>query len=179
MPYAHLMTPADDKVRADEQRKLQQHEQVKSEIRDEVHREIKARSEQAAAPDAAQVGTVAHQMKQRAVREVLSSEAELTRSRTLAHLSQVIDYAFYVLYGLIALLIVLELIGAREGSGFKQLLNAVTGPFLAPFKGLMPDPVVGSFQLMTSYIIGLVVYFMLHMAVNGALRLFVLRKTSV
>lgn len=97
----------------------------------------------------------------------------------VANISQVIDYAFCVLYGLLALLIALELIGAREGSGFKQLLNTVTAPFLAPFKGLMPDPAVGSFQLMTSYIIGLVVYLLLHMAINGALRLFVIRKTTV
>lgn len=176
MSYQNLNVSADDKVKADEQRKIQQHEQVKGEIRDEVHREIKARTE---IPDVEHVETVAQKMKQKAVNEVLSSESELARARTVANISQVIDYAFCVLYGLIALLVTLELIGARESSGFKQLLNTVTAPFLAPFKGLMPDPAVGSFQLMTSYIIGLVVYFLLHMAINGALRLLVIRKTTV
>ena len=173
------MLNENDKVRLDEERKIQQHEQVKSEIRDEVHREIKSRTERAEPVDQARVENVAEQMKQRAVREVMSSESELAQARGVARISQVIDYLFFVLYGLVGLLIVLELLGAREGSGFKQFLNLVTRPFLAPVKGLMPDPAVGSFQLMGSYIIALIVYIMLHFAVNGALRLFVHRKTTV
>jgi hypothetical protein len=38
---------------------------------------------------------------------------------------------------------------------------------------------VGSFRFMLSYIVALVVYLLLHMAVNGLLRLFVRRKTFV
>ena len=168
-----------DKIKADEERKLQQHEQVKGQIREEIHREIRQRTDRVEPVDQARVDNVAEQMKHKAVREVMSSESELDRARSMSRVSQVIDYLFYVLYGLIGLEIVLELIGARQASGFKQLLDAVTKPFLAPFKGLMPDPSVGSFQLMASYIIGLVVYVLLHFAVNGALRLFVTRKTTV
>jgi hypothetical protein len=43
----------------------------------------------------------------------------------------------------------------------------------------MPTPGVGSFRVMLSYIVALVVYVLLHMAVNGLFRLFVRRKTIV
>ena len=90
-----------------------------------------------------------------------------------------IDYFFFVVYGIIGLEIVLDLIGARQSAAFKQLIDAIAAPFLAPFKGLMPTPAVGSFRLMLSYIVALVVYVLLHMAVNGVFRLMVHRKTVV
>jgi len=43
----------------------------------------------------------------------------------------------------------------------------------------MPDPRVGNFQLMVSYLIGLVVYVLLHLAVKGLLRLMVQRQTDI
>ncbi|MBK5257680.1 MAG: YggT family protein, partial [Vicinamibacteria bacterium] len=69
--------------------------------------------------------------------------------------------------------------GARQASGFKRFLDTLTWPLLAPFKGLMPDPAVGSMQLMLSYIVALVVFLLLHMAVNGLLRLFAERKSTI
>jgi len=66
-----------------------------------------------------------------------------------------------------------------ERAGFKQFIDAIATPFLAPFKGLMPTPGVGSFRLMLSYIVALAVYVLLHMAVNGLFRLVVHRKTAV
>ncbi len=64
-----------------------------------------------------------------------------------------------------------QLLGARQSSGFKRFLDAVTTPILAPFRGLMPDPSVGSFQLMLSYVVAAVVYFLLHKAVKRLLRI--------
>ena len=43
----------------------------------------------------------------------------------------------------------------------------------------MPDPSRGPFRLMLSYIMALVVYLLLHLAVNGLLRMFVHRKVAV
>jgi hypothetical protein len=43
----------------------------------------------------------------------------------------------------------------------------------------MPDPGVGRFRFMLSYIIALFVYMLVHMAINGLLRIFVHRKTVV
>ena len=43
----------------------------------------------------------------------------------------------------------------------------------------MHDPVAGSSQLMLSYAVALVAYVLLHLAVNGLLRLFAQRKTVI
>lgn len=166
-------------IRSDDRRKLEQLEQVKRDVRNEVHREIKERTDRVEPQDREQVEGVAREIKHRAVREVATSEAELGRARTVARVSQVLDYVFYVVYGLIGIQIALEALGARDGSGFKQMMNTVTLPFLAPFKGLMSDPVIGSSQLMVSYVVALVVYILLHLAINGALRLFASKKTEV
>jgi ABC-type amino acid transport system permease subunit len=40
----------------------------------------------------------------------------------------------------------------------------------------MPDPAIGSFQLMLSYVLALVVYFLLHSAVKGLFRLLARRS---
>jgi uncharacterized protein YggT (Ycf19 family) len=91
--------------------------------------------------------------------------------RRTARVSQVVDYVFFLIYSLIALEVGLELLGARESSGFKRFLDAVTAPILAPFRGLMPDPSVGSFQLMISYVVAAIVYLVLHQAVKRLLRM--------
>jgi uncharacterized protein YggT (Ycf19 family) len=168
-----------DNLDVDERRRIEQHEQVKEQVRDKVHHELGEKAAAEAPTDQVHIEGLAREMKQRAVSEVSASEADLARARGVARVSQVIDYLFYVLYGLIGVRIVLELIAAREASGFKQLMNAITAPFLAPFKGLVTDPSVGSSQLMLSFIAALVVYVLLHVAINGALRLFVSRKTTV
>jgi uncharacterized protein YggT (Ycf19 family) len=161
----------------DEHKRLVRHEQVKGAVEGRVEDEIRAQAR--ARTDDAQVEQVAGELRQKAISNVSQTEAELERARAMARVSQFVDYIFYLVYGLVALEIGLELLGARQRSGFKQFLDVITAPLLAPFKGLMPDPAVGSFQLMLSYIAALVVYVLLHLAVNGLLRLFVSRKATV
>jgi len=97
----------------------------------------------------------------------------------VARVSQIVDYAFYLVYGIISLEIILELLGARDSAGFKQFVDTIAAPFLVPFRGLMPDPSNGPFRLMLSYVMALVAYLLLHLAVNGLLRIFVHRKVAV
>ena len=117
-------------------------------------------------------------MKEKAVQEVTGTERELGRARVVARGSQVVDYVFYLVYGIITLAIVLEAIGARESAGFKQFVDTIAWPFVAPFRGIMNDPAVGSFQFMLSYVVALVAYMLLHAAINGLLRIFAHRKTA-
>jgi len=97
---------------------------------------------------------------------------KLERARTASRVSQFVDYAFFLVYSLIGLEIALELFGARQGSGFKRFLDAIAMPLLAPFRGLLPDPAMGSLQLMLSYVAALAVYAILHQAIKRLLRLF-------
>ena len=169
----------DDNLAIDESRRIAQHEAVKDRVTGEVGAEIAASANQVTATDAARAGALADTFKDKAYREVVETEAELETTRGVARISQIIDYIFYVVYGIISLEIILELLGARESAGFKQLIDTLAAPFLAPFQGLMPDPGRGPFRLMLSYIVALIVYLLLHLAVNGLLRLLAHRKVSV
>ena len=165
-------------LRKEEDRRTDQHETVKGQLRNQVNDEIKRQSD-IDEREKAEIESVAHEMKHKAIREVSATEYEIARARQFARVSQVVNYVFGVIYGLLGLLVALELIGARQSSGFKRFIDTVTMPLVAPFKGLMPDPSIGNFQLMLSYIIGLIVYGLLHLAVRGLLRLVAERQTAV
>jgi uncharacterized protein YggT (Ycf19 family) len=167
------------KVAEDEERRLRQHEAIKSEVRDEIHGKIKSVTEGTEPAERARVQGVAHDLKERAVTEVEATEAELVRARRAARTSQVVDYFFGLIYGIVGLVCFLDLVGARDSTGFMRFLNALAAPLLVPFKGLMPDPRAGSFQLRLSYLVALIVYGLCHVAVRGFFRLFVYKKTSV
>src|SRR5438128_5046873 len=107
----------DEKLALDESRRIAQHEAVKSEVRQGVHHEMTRSANRLAPAEQAEANAVGEQFKHRAVREVVDTEAEIDRARGVARVSQVIDYIFYLIYGIITLEIVLELLGARESNG--------------------------------------------------------------
>lgn len=169
----------EEKLAADEAQKLQQHEAVKGEVREKVHAEISRKADDIRPREEQKTEAIASSLKQNAVDEVAETEARITRTRTVARVSQVVDYLFYLIYGIIGLEIVLEAMGARETAGFKQFVDTLAGPLLAPFEGLMADPGAGNYRFMLSYVFALIVYFLAHLAVKGLLRLFVQTKTHV
>ena len=169
----------DDKLAIDEEQRIAQHEAVKGEVREKVHAEISRKADEVTPQERATEDALASSLKQKAVREVASTEAELDRDKAIARGSQVLDYVFYVIYGIIALEVFLEAIGASQGAGFKQFIDALSAPLLAPFRTLLPNPAIGRFEFRIAYIVALVVYMLLHMAMNGLLRLFVHHKTEV
>jgi uncharacterized protein YggT (Ycf19 family) len=173
------MTTGDEKLAREEARQGQQHEAVKAKVATEVQTEI-ARSAQRARPaDDAPAKALVTELKQKAVSEVAAREAEIERAKSVATISQVIDYVFYLIYGIIGLEIVLDVLGAHQSNAFKQFLDLISAPVLAPFRGLMSDPSIGRFRLMISYFVAAMIYMLLHAAINGLLRLFVHRKTEV
>jgi uncharacterized protein YggT (Ycf19 family) len=169
----------DEKLALDETRRAAQHEAVKGSIQNEVHSEIARSAEPMDRVERAQARSVAEGFKEKAVQEVVETEAEIERARGVARISQVVDYLFYLIYGIIGLEIMLELVGARENNGFKNFIDALALPLLAPFRGLLDDPSAGQSQFRLSYIIGLIVYLLLHLAVNGLLRMIAHRRTAV
>jgi uncharacterized protein YggT (Ycf19 family) len=102
------------------------------------------------------------------------------RGRAAARGSQFLDYAFYVLYSLLGIRLVLSLIAAQSSNGFVRLIRAVTAPFYAPFSGIVPSPTAeGGYTLVGPILIALAVYMLLHLAINGALRMVAQRKTEI
>ena len=166
-------------VLLDEERKLASHQEVKASIDDDVNARIKQESARVAPKEAAEIAGVAQELKQKSVHEAVSTDRELGRGRTAARVSQIVDYAVYLIYGLIALEFTLGLMGARAGNGFVRFIGALSGPLLAPFERIVGTPSSGAFQVRISYLFALVVYVLIHLAINGAFRLVAHRKVTV
>jgi uncharacterized protein YggT (Ycf19 family) len=170
----------DDKLAREEAQRAANYEAIKSDVKSEVGGEIAAEARAATPRDAADIDDMAANMRQKAVREVAETESEVERGRVVARISQVIDYLFFIIYGLLTIRLLLALFAAREGAGFVQFIRNVTDPFYAPFKGIVASPSTPEgFTLAFPIVIALVVYLLLHLAINGLLRMFVHRKTEV
>jgi uncharacterized protein YggT (Ycf19 family) len=169
----------DDKLTIDEARRAEQHESIKSKVEDDVGQEIAARATAPTVGEERQVDAVAGQLRGKAIKETMTSEREVERGRRAARGSQFIDYAFYVLYSLLAIRFVLALIGANASNGFVQFINSVSGPFYAPFQGIVSSPSAAGITLALPVFIAIVVYLLLHMGINGVLRMVAHRKTEI
>ncbi len=166
-----------DKVAIDESERLREHEAIKGEVRTEIHGEI-ARSVEITSADQAQAEGVARHLKQKAIREIATTEDEIARARSVSRISEFLNYAFYLVYGIIGLEILMELVAARESSGIKQIVDAISRPVLGPFLGVLPNPAAGEMRLMLSYFMAFIIYMLIHLAVNGLLKLLAHNKTQ-
>lgn len=169
----------DNKLAADEARRAGQHGSVKSQVEGEVQAEIAERA--ATKPtEGAAIDHVATEFRAKAVNEVVQTEREVERARGVARVSQIVDYLFFVLYALLGMRFVLALLAARSGAGFVRFIVAVTDPFYRPFRGIVASPSTdGGHTLMMPLVIAIVVYVLLHLGINGLLRLFAHRKTAI
>jgi len=171
----------DDKLAAEEARRAAQHEAVKAQVEGEVQSEISERA--AATPtrdESRRIDAVAGDFRSRAVDEVIDTEREVHRSRGLARVSQVVDYIFYVIYALLAMRFLLALLAARSSAGFVRFIIAVSDPIYAPFRGIVASPSTdGGHTLLLPIVIALVAYLILHLLINGLLRLLAHRKTEI
>src|SRR6266513_1040363 len=163
---------SDDKLAMDEARRAGQHGAVKSQVEGEVQAEIADRAAQAPPAEGQKIDQVAGEFRAKAVDEVVETEREVGRARGVARISQVIDYIFFVLYALLGLRFLLALLAARSGAGFVQFIVTVTNPFYEPFRGIVASPRTdGGHTLMMPLVIAFIVYILLHLAINGILRI--------
>jgi uncharacterized protein YggT (Ycf19 family) len=170
----------DNKLAADEARRELQHESVKAQVEADVNAEIAERAERTTRTEAAQMEAVAGEFRGKAIDEVVETEREVERSRTVARISQVIDYLFFIIYGLLALRLILALMAARRSAGFAQFIYSVTDPLYAPFRGIVASPTTESGNtLALPIVIAIIVYALLHAAINGLFRLLAHRKTAI
>jgi len=171
----------DDKLAADEARRAVQHESVKAQVEGEVQAEIADHASQPATPGEPQrIQQVATDFRAKAVDEVVETEREVERSRGLARISQIVDYIFYVIYALLAMRFLLALLAARSSAGFVQFIVTVTNPFYLPFRGIVASPRTDEgHTLLLPIVIAIIAYILLHLAINGLLRIFAHRKTAI
>jgi uncharacterized protein YggT (Ycf19 family) len=171
----------DDKLAADEARRAVQHESVKEQVEGDVNAEIADRASQGPPPgEARKIEQVADQFRSKAVNEVVGTEREVERSRGAARISQIVDYIFYVIYALLGMRFLLALLAARSSAGFVQFIVTVTNPFYAPFRGIVASPSTqDGHTLLLPIVIAIIAYILLHLAINGLLRMLAHRKTAI
>lgn len=170
----------DDKLAADEARRSVQHESVKAQVEGEVQAEIADQSTQPAPGEPQRIQQVAGEFRSKAVDEVIDTEREVGRGRGAARVSQIIDYIFYLIYALLGMRFLLALMAARSTAGFVQFIVAVTNPFYAPFKGIVESPRTNEgHTLLLPIVVAIIAYVILHLAINGLLRMLAHRKTQV
>src|SRR5712692_289308 len=170
----------DDKLAIEEARRAGQHGAVKSQVEGEVQAEIAERAADKPAPESKRIDQLAGEFRAKAVNEVVETEHEVGRARGAARLSQVVDYIFYVIYALLGMRFLLALLAARSTAGFVQFIVTVTNPFYSPFRGIVASPTTGGgHTLMLPLVIAIIVYILLHLGINGLLRMVAHRKTAV
>jgi uncharacterized protein YggT (Ycf19 family) len=101
------------------------------------------------------------------------------RAVAVARAMQVVTFLFGMLYTAIGFEIVLEALAARDRNGFKQFLDAITDPFLSPFRTLLPTFSLGGSELIFSYVVALVVYVLLHLGIRKIARMIVDPRPTV
>jgi uncharacterized protein YggT (Ycf19 family) len=170
----------DNKLEVDEAERAANYESIKSGVKSQVAGEIYSEAARNELNQRNRVEETADHIRRRAVDEVADTEFEVDRARGAARVSQFVDYVFFLIYGLLAVRLLLELFAARENAGFFKFIKALTDPFYAPFRGLVPSPSTPEgFTLALPIVVAIVAYMLLHLAVNGLLRIMAHRKTSV
>lgn len=152
---------------------------IKDMVRNGINAEIARNAGYLKASDIIEVQNLADKLKDKAIKEITEGESKIIWFKTLSRISQVVDYIFYIFYGIIGLEIMLELFGARDANKFKQFLDIISAPLVAPFNGLMPNISLGSFQLMLSFIVAIIVYWLFHLAIKGLFKLLLHKKAVV
>ena len=170
----------DNKLEMDEAQRAANYEAIKSDVKYEVGNEIAHEARIVTPTQAHDVDAVAERMREKAVTEVVETEREVERGRVVARISQVVDYIFFLVYGLLTIRLLLALFAARSGAGFVQFIRSVTDPIYAPFKGIVASPSTPEgFTLALPLVVAIVVYMLLHLAINGLLRMIAHRKVEV
>ena len=172
---------ADDKLALEEARRASQHEAVKAQVEGNIQSEISERAaEHRSAGEAERIEQVATDFRSKAVNEVVDTEHEVQRSRGLARVSQIVDYIFYVIYALLGMRFLLALMAARSSAGFVQFIVAVSNPFYAPFRGIVASPSTDQgHTLLLPVVVAIISYVLLHLLINGLLRMLAHRKTEI
>jgi uncharacterized protein YggT (Ycf19 family) len=170
----------DSNIATDEARRVAEHERIKSHVEREVHEDIEDEAVKNGSRERPKVAAVAADLRGHAIDDVVAKDREVTVARGLARGSGVIDYIFGVIYGLLAIRLVLALVAARSENAFVQLIAKITDPFYSMFRGIVPNVAIdGSYTLVVPIIIAIVAYALLHAAINGFLRMIANRKTTI
>src|SRR5688572_23057603 len=98
-----LIKMVDDKLAREEAQRAANYEAIKSNVKADVGGDISADAARVPPSQAARIEDVADGMRRTAVDEVVETEREVERARVVARISQVVDYIFFLVYGLLTI----------------------------------------------------------------------------
>jgi uncharacterized protein YggT (Ycf19 family) len=93
------------------------------------------------------------------------------RHHVVAVIARVLDYAFGVLYAVLAIRLALVFFEAQPHAGFFQFIRNATQPFYAPFHGLFATSLVLQHPVEWSLVVAMIGYALLHGGIRALLRL--------
>ncbi len=170
----------DANVAEDAARQAVQHDAVKSRVDGRVNAEIGSEITARSTATRDRVVGVATAMRESAISDTERHERVRANASTAARGSQFLDYAFALLYGFLGIRLALAMIGAQASNDFVQFIATLTNPFYAPFRGIVPSPVVeGGVTVVLPLVIAIAAYAILHVAINALLRMVGHRKTEI
>lgn len=153
---------------------------VFSDVDGEVEREIAVQAAVRAPGEPARIERVAADVRGNAIDDVVRTERDTAAARITGRIAQVVDYAFFVLYGLLGLRFLLAFVAARSGAGFTRFITNVTDPLYWPFRNIVEGLHIGGGHVIAlSVVVAVIVYGLLHLAVRGLLRLVAERRFGV
>ena len=106
-----------------------------------------------------------------AERREAAKAAREKRHRVITRVTHAVDYAFALIYGLVAIQFGLGLLAANPEAGFVRFMVRLTDPLFGAFSGIVErPPLEGGGLIDFPLIVALLVYALLHLAVRGLLR---------
>jgi hypothetical protein len=170
----------DAPVAANEARQAARSDAVTAVIDRRVNAEIAEKAAASSTTGEARIGEVADRLRDNAIDVTAKRQQVLGNARAVARGAQFMDYGFYVLYSLLAMRLGLGLIAAESTNGFVRLIGAVTAPFYAPFRGIVPSvSAEGGFTLVLPIVVALLAYAILHAGIRALLRMVGNRQTEI
>src|SRR6185369_16415233 len=110
----------DEKLAREEAQRSANYEAIKSNVKADVGAEMTADAAYVRDDQAERIEAAAQHMRRTAVDEVVETHREVERGRFAARISQVVDYIFFLIYGLLAIRLLLALFAARSTAGFTE-----------------------------------------------------------
>ena len=102
-----------------------------------------------------------------------------SRTRAVARLNSVIRLLFALLEALIAIRFALKAMGASASAPFATFIYGITGPFVAPFVGVVPEPSYSQYVAEFPSLLAIIIYFLLSLLITRLLHVLFIDQPRV
>ena len=167
------------KLEAEEALRLSENDSIQTQVDRGVAAEIAARDQLASKTEAQTILLNTNGARGNTLAQAVVTEQPRALSGVMGWLSRVFNYLFLVIYSLLIIRLLLAVFAPDSNAGFVQLINMVTDPLYAPFRGIVTSPGVAGWGVAVPIVLAIVAFALLHLAVNGFLRLFARRKVTI